>query len=137
MTSPWQGPSDGVDGSGKVAGVALPPGMMEAANGVAPETMGTATAVLGTERGGGGLGREQQPGAVRQKAVARGIERSQGVHQQQRQRQQVAPKTAEPVAAHKVRMKNKSGEREPDKRPFLQYCVHFHSIAYIFTCLVL
>lgn len=100
MTSPWQGPSDAADG--KAAGVAPPPGMSGAAVGAAPGTVGTATAPLGTERSqGGGRARERQ-----QQSGAGGDERSQGVHQQQRQRQQVAPTMPEPMAAHKVRMAN-------------------------------
>lgn len=103
MTSPWQGPSDGVDG--KAVGVAPPPGMMEASVGAAPGAVGTATAVLGTGSSGAGLAREQQSGVARQEVVTGGVERSQGVRQQQRQqRQQVAPATAEPVAAQKVSM---------------------------------
>lgn len=121
MTSPWQGPSDGVDG--KAVGIAPPPGMMGAGVGVGvgapPEMIGTAAAALGTGRSGGVLAREQQAGAVRQGVVAGGVERSQGVHQhqyqyqhqpphphpQQRQQQRArAPAaTPEPVAAQQVR----------------------------------
>ena len=138
MTSPWQGPSDGVDGHGneKAAGVGPPPGMMEAAVGVSPETIGTALEVLGTERGrgggGGGGGGRLARGAARQEVVARGAERGQGVHQHQqrhRQGEQVAPKTAGPVAAQKVRIANVAPLHTIEKCPVLQ-----RAASRLFTC---